>query len=1060
MRAVLDHFTADDELGLVGWGQSNRLPTGDRDTEGLPAAFYLKLQAAGLDLTIESIASATSGAHCVAGTTSTICVADTNFESASDGEWINGEVRLVCHEWGESNMSALRPGHGKVTESHKAASLIGVTFELTNNLVIWPGHNRKHGSIVFFITSGTLPGLTSMQWYYVRDVVPEGFKVCVTPNGPAIDLAGGSGLHVVTGLEFLVVDWLSDVQAPAAFTVTIASPAVVTETAHNRPAGSAVTLTTTGALPTGLSPGGTYYVANPTADTYNLTATLGGALINTSGSQSGVHTATTNLIAFTSGYVHMHDRFKVYDNVQFVVPFMPIAPGDYPAGAPAVPGVTLPADVTSYSDLALVLGHCWDEGVDGFGYAGSCTVAGTTITLTSGGPIAFTNLLKDGFVRVGNSKGIVASNTTTAITVTAWIGGTPANGAYEVHLPHWRNNPHHYTAGDGFLYPPDHSQPSGNGYTYSRPRGVLTGSYTTSALDTARCSLVVNALGYAQIVTGAPGQLAVSIVSGKLRLQRTDTTRDPLSQLIQFEDFARAGYIVRLLNFTGLTANIEGYWRVAAMQHTTASSGSYIDLDPYDSSTVVPGSISGTVPAGVFVQRTIRKPAYLMGALLPTAWRMSTAIGRRIVCVCVAAGSTPQVPMGFHNSSGFQGKLGWYDSALAIDWTPSNPDGLAARLERVCEFIAPRAVQTSLGASKLWKVIAIDGIQGETDSTTVTGRELAQRTVPTFVNWLRSLIEDAGLSPYPTGAKIPFNWPQITHEPWETTFGDTVGKFNAALTRWAAFDGFGSTPDLNDAPKGGDVAHFNGAGQAMVGQIAADALLPIIDFAFQFALGPDAIGVANQALSLIGDAPNVTSLEPPNATTGARLCAQFMAEARDAVLQSHPWTFATRRTAPVAITESAVASWVYTYVLPPDLLYPTAILDPQSTDDVQIRSPIVPDPFFRVPTPPTVYGPASQVGTIETDQEGHRILRTDQLAAVLIYVARNVDFAVWDPLVRQACVYRLAYLLAGATLKGREGAAVAEKFLQLSLAIATQAAASNAEYQRDVRPQARCPWLP
>jgi hypothetical protein len=76
------------------------------------------------------------------------------------------------------------------------------------------------------------------------------------------------------------------------FTVTIASPAVVSATAHGLVAGNTVRFTTTGALPTGLTAGTVYFVIKATADTFQVSATLGGAAINTSGTQSGVHTCT------------------------------------------------------------------------------------------------------------------------------------------------------------------------------------------------------------------------------------------------------------------------------------------------------------------------------------------------------------------------------------------------------------------------------------------------------------------------------------------------------------------------------------------------------------------------------------------------------------------------------------------------------------------------------------------------------------------------------------------------------------------------------------------------
>jgi hypothetical protein len=80
-------------------------------------------------------------------------------------------------------------------------------------------------------------------------------------------------------------------------TLTIASPCVVTLTAHGFVAAQEVVFTTTGALPTGLVAGTTYYVLNPTTDTFQVAATAGGAAINTTGTQSGVHTATVQPVA-------------------------------------------------------------------------------------------------------------------------------------------------------------------------------------------------------------------------------------------------------------------------------------------------------------------------------------------------------------------------------------------------------------------------------------------------------------------------------------------------------------------------------------------------------------------------------------------------------------------------------------------------------------------------------------------------------------------------------------------------------------------------------------------
>lgn len=80
----------------------------------------------------------------------------------------------------------------------------------------------------------------------------------------------------------------------ATVTITIATPGVVTWAAHGLADNAAVILDSTGNLPTGFTKNVVYYVvaATKTTNTFQLSATPGGAAINTSGAQSGVHTAS------------------------------------------------------------------------------------------------------------------------------------------------------------------------------------------------------------------------------------------------------------------------------------------------------------------------------------------------------------------------------------------------------------------------------------------------------------------------------------------------------------------------------------------------------------------------------------------------------------------------------------------------------------------------------------------------------------------------------------------------------------------------------------------------
>ena len=78
-------------------------------------------------------------------------------------------------------------------------------------------------------------------------------------------------------------------------TMTIASPCVVTDVAHGLSANDPIVFRTTGALPTGVTAGTTYYIISTglATDTFRFSTTVGGAAVNTSGSQSGTHSYHT-----------------------------------------------------------------------------------------------------------------------------------------------------------------------------------------------------------------------------------------------------------------------------------------------------------------------------------------------------------------------------------------------------------------------------------------------------------------------------------------------------------------------------------------------------------------------------------------------------------------------------------------------------------------------------------------------------------------------------------------------------------------------------------------------
>lgn len=86
-------------------------------------------------------------------------------------------------------------------------------------------------------------------------------------------------------------------------TMTIATPCIVTKSAHGFTSGMRVQFTTTGTLPTGVSLSTTYWVLVLTVNTFHLSTSLAnlqaGIYVATSGTQSGTHTVTQSSITVT-----------------------------------------------------------------------------------------------------------------------------------------------------------------------------------------------------------------------------------------------------------------------------------------------------------------------------------------------------------------------------------------------------------------------------------------------------------------------------------------------------------------------------------------------------------------------------------------------------------------------------------------------------------------------------------------------------------------------------------------------------------------------------------------
>ena len=113
-----------------------------------------------------------------------------------------------------------------------------------------------------------------------------------------------------------------------------------------------------------------------------------------------------------------------------------------------------------------------------------------------------------------------------------------------------------------------------------------------------------------------------------------------------------------------------------------------------------------------------------------------------------------------------------------------------------------------------------------------------------------------------------------------------------------AVDGFAATFDTDDSPHigtpptylDGDPLHFNGEGEAINGELAANAMGTLIALAIGHNVDAGAVDICNIALSHIGENGRITSLDTDvDESAEAAICARYYPIARNTVLEHGSW---------------------------------------------------------------------------------------------------------------------------------------------------------------------------
>ncbi len=174
----------------------------------------------------------------------------------------------------------------------------------------------------------------------------------------------------------------------------------------------------------------------------------------------------------------------------------------------------------------------------------------------------------------------------------------------------------------------------------------------------------------------------------------------------------------------------------------------------------------------------------------------------------------------------------------------------------------------------------------------------------------------------------------------------------------------------------------------------------------------DAATICNLALSHLGDTATVVSIDPPEESAQAKMCAIFYPQAVNTLLDLHDWSFATRRAVLPELVVKERFGWAHVFEIPADCLHTISVTDSVRHDEARIP----PGASMPIPDRPT--------DKREYRIEGRR-LYTNLEAPVLSYVSSEVSPGEFSPSFILALSYYLANLIAGARIKSKEGIQIA-----------------------------------
>jgi len=214
------------------------------------------------------------------------------------------------------------------------------------------------------------------------------------------------------------------------------------------------------------------------------------------------------------------------------------------------------------------------------------------------------------------------------------------------------------------------------------------------------------------------------------------------------------------------------------------------------------------------------------------------------------------------------------------------------------------------------------------------------------------------------------------------------------------------------------------------------------------------IDICNLALAHLGDDATIASIKPPEGSAQAENAARFYPIARNALLETHTWNFASKRVA-LATTTNTLEQWEYAYVAPADMMTPLAIISPTAQNDYSTR-------MSSGDTPGGItsnYSPTIVAGHYTPQQfavEGIYIY-SNQENALLRYQSLVTDPSKFSPLFVVTLSWHLASMLAGPIIKGDQGMAQAKRCAEMMQGYLITAKQQDSSH-RDITVEHIVPW--